>query len=125
MDKKKLLFITAGLGGMSGAQPKAANIAGVVSITAEINPKAAYKRQEQGWVDEVIEEVDKCIDKAIECQQNNKVHSIAFLGNIVDLWERLAERISRLIWEATKLLCIILGREVIIRWEFLTKKQTK
>ncbi|GHV43498.1 hypothetical protein FACS1894180_2760 [Bacteroidia bacterium] len=92
MDKKKLLFITAGLGGMSGAQPKAANIAGVVSITAEINPKAAYKRQEQGWVDEVIEEVDKCIDKAIECQQNNKVHSIAFLGNIVDLWERLAER---------------------------------
>ena len=86
------LFITSGLGGMSGAQPKAANIAGVVSITAEINPKAAYKRHEQGWVDEVIEDIDKTIDSALEWQQKNKAHSIAFLGNVVDLWERLAER---------------------------------
>ncbi|MBI9035540.1 MAG: urocanate hydratase [Bacteroidales bacterium] len=86
------LFVTAGLGGMSGAQPKAGNIAGVVSITAEINPLAAYKRHEQGWVDEVIEDVDKTIDVAIEYQSKKEAHSIAFLGNIVDLWERMAER---------------------------------
>ncbi|KAB1061821.1 urocanate hydratase [Salibacter halophilus] len=86
------LFVTAGLGGMSGAQPKAGNIAGVVSITAEINPKAAYKRHEQGWVDEVIEDVDKCIDTALHYQNRNEAHSIAFLGNIVDLWERFVER---------------------------------
>lgn len=86
------IFITSGLGGMSGAQPKAGNIAGVVSITAEINPKAAYKRFEQGWVDEVIDQVDGAIDAALLWQKKNQPHSIAFLGNIVDLWERLAER---------------------------------
>lgn len=86
------LFVTAGLGGMSGAQPKAGNIAGVVSITAEINPKAAYKRHEQGWVDEVIEDVDTAIDAAQAWQKKNEPHSIAYLGNIVDLWERMAER---------------------------------
>lgn len=86
------LFITAGLGGMSGAQPKAGNIAGVVSITAEINPKAAYKRHEQGWVDEVIEDVDQTIDTALEYKNKKEAHSIAYLGNIVDLWEKLAER---------------------------------
>lgn len=86
------LFITSGLGGMSGAQPKAGNIAGVVSITAEINPKAAYKRHSQGWVDEVIQDVDQAIDAAIHWQSINKPHSIAYIGNIVDLWERLAER---------------------------------
>jgi urocanate hydratase len=86
------LFITAGLGGMSGAQPKAGNIAGVVSITAEINPKAAYKRHEQGWVDEVIEDVDKTIDRALEFVEKKEPHSIAYLGNIVELWERLVER---------------------------------
>lgn len=89
---KTKLFVTSGLGGMSGAQPKAANIAGVVSITAEINPKAAYKRLEQNWVDEVIEDVDKAIDTAIEYKDKNIAHSIAYLGNIVDLWEKLAER---------------------------------
>lgn len=86
------LFVTSGLGGMSGAQPKAGNIAGVVSITGEINPAAAYKRQEQGWVDEVIEDTDKAIDTALEYKEKQKAHSIAYLGNIVDLWERLAER---------------------------------
>jgi len=86
------LFITAGLGGMSGAQPKAGNIAGVVSITAEVNPKAAYKRHEQGWVDEVIEDVDQTIDRALEFVEKKEPHSIAFLGNIVSLWERLVER---------------------------------
>ncbi len=86
------LFVTAGLGGMSGAQPKAANIAGVVSICAEINPKAANKRYEQGWVDEIIDDVDKAIDTAMAWQQKKERHSIAFLGNVVDLWERLAAR---------------------------------
>ncbi|MCK5029823.1 MAG: urocanate hydratase, partial [Bacteroidales bacterium] len=86
------IFVTSGLGGMSGAQPKAGNIAGVVSITAEVNSKAAYKRQEQGWVDEVIEDVDKVIDAALDYSDKKKAHSIAYLGNIVDLWEKLAER---------------------------------
>lgn len=86
------LFVTAGLGGMSGAQPKAANIAGVVSICAEINPKAANKRYEQGWVDEIIDDVDKAIDAALEWQKKKQAHSIAYLGNVVDLWERLAAR---------------------------------
>lgn len=86
------LFVTAGLGGMSGAQPKAANIAGVVSITAEINPKAARKRHEQGWVDEIVEDADEAIDMAEEWRSRKKPRSIAYLGNIVDLWERLAER---------------------------------
>ena len=85
------LFVTAGLGGMSGAQPKAGNIAGVVSITAEVDPKAAYKRHEQGWVDEVIDDVDKAIDTALEWKMMKKPRSIAFLGNIVTLWERLVE----------------------------------
>lgn len=86
------LFVTSGLGGMSGAQPKAGNIAGVVSITAEVNPKAAIKRHRQGWVDEIMEHVDAAIDTALEWQEKNTPHSIAYLGNIVDLWERLAER---------------------------------
>lgn len=86
------LFVTAGLGGMSGAQPKAANIAGVVSITAEINAHAAHKRHSQGWVDEITEDVDQAIDLALHYIKRKEAHSIAFLGNIVDLWERLAER---------------------------------
>ncbi|NEQ48854.1 MAG: urocanate hydratase [Leptolyngbya sp. SIO3F4] len=91
-ENRLRLFVTAGLGGMSGAQPKAASIAGQVSITAEINPKAAYKRHEQGWVDEVIEDVDEVIQRAETCRTEGRVHSIAYLGNIVDLWERLAEK---------------------------------
>lgn len=86
------LFVTAGLGGMSGAQPKAGNIAGVVTICAEVNATAAHKRHSQGWVDEVIEDVDACIDAALAWQKKGEAHSIAFLGNIVDLWERLAAR---------------------------------
>jgi len=86
------IFVTSGLGGMSGAQPKAGNIAGVVSITAEINPKAAQKRHEQGWVDEITDDVDKAVDMALDYKKNKKTRSIAYLGNIVDLWERLVER---------------------------------
>lgn len=91
-DYKGMLFVTAGLGGMSGAQPKAATIAGVVSITAEVNPKATYKRHEQGWVDEVYADVDKAIDRAEEARSKKMALSIAYDGNIVDLWERLAQR---------------------------------
>ncbi len=89
---KPPLFITSGLGGMSGAQPKAGNIAGVVTICAEVNATAAHKRHSQGWVDEVIEDVDACIDAAIAWQKKGEAHSVAYLGNIVDLWERLAAR---------------------------------
>ncbi len=92
MRSQLRLFVTSGLGGMSGAQPKAGNIAGVVTICAEVNSTAAHKRQSQGWVDEVISDVDACIDAALAWQQKGEAHSIAFLGNVVDLWERLAER---------------------------------
>ncbi len=84
---KGLLFVTSGLGGMSGAQPKAAKIAGVVSVTAEVNPKAAYKRQEQGWVDVVIEDIAELVIEVREAQANGKNTSFAYLGNIVDVWE--------------------------------------
>src|SRR5690606_30810104 len=84
------LFVTAGLGGMSGAQPKAANIAGVVSVTAEVNPKAAQKRYEQGWVDEIISNLDFLVSRVKAAQQNKEVVSIAYQGNIVDVWERFA-----------------------------------
>ena len=89
---KGKLFVTAGLGGMSGAQPKAGNIAGVVTICAEVNATAAHKRHDQGWVDEVIADVDACIDAALAWQKKGEAHSIAYLGNVVDLWERLAAR---------------------------------
>ncbi len=84
-----LLFVTAGLGGMSGAQPKASNIAGCVSITAEVNPKAAYKRFDQGWVDVIEEDVQVVVSKAKADKEQGVVRSYAFVGNIVDLWEEL------------------------------------
>jgi urocanate hydratase len=82
-----LLFVTAGLGGMSGAQPKAANIAGCVSVTAEINPKAAYKRHEQGWVDEIIDDLTALCTRVKTAQTSGEIVSIAYVGNIVDVWE--------------------------------------
>ena len=85
------LFVTAGLGGMSGAQPKAGNIAGVVSITAEINPLAARKRHEQGWVDELHENLDELIEATKKAVAEKRVVSMAYVGNVVDLWERLAD----------------------------------
>ena len=109
---------------MSGAQPKAGNIAGVVSITAEINPKAAIKSHEQGWVDEITDDVDKAIDMALECKEKKEPHSIAYLGNIVDLWERLGrKRILKLNLALTKLPCIIHGQVDIILWDYLMKNQ--
>ena len=85
-----LLFVTAGLGGMSGAQPKAGNIAGVVSVTAEINPKAAEKRHQQGWVDELHTDLDELIPRIKKAVGAKEVVSLAYVGNVVDLWERLA-----------------------------------
>ena len=85
------LFVTAGLGGMSGAQPKAGNIAGVVSVTAEINPKAAEKRHQQGWVDELHDNLDELIPRIQKAVANKEVVSLAYVGNVVDLWERLVD----------------------------------
>lgn len=85
-----MLFVSSGLGGMSGAQPKAGNIAGVVSVVAEINPKAVYKRHEQGWVDEVYDSLDLLIPRVRQARAEGRAVSIAYLGNVVDLWERLA-----------------------------------
>ena len=90
-DRGGLLFVTAGLGGMSGAQPKAGNIAGVVSVTAEINPKAAEKRYEQGWVDELHRNLDELIPRIRKAVADKEVVSLAYVGNVVDLWERLAD----------------------------------
>ena len=86
-----MLFVTAGLGGMSGAQPKAGVISGVVSVIAEINPKATEKRYEQGWVDEVYESLDALLPRIKEAREKKEAVSLAYQGNIVDLWERLAE----------------------------------
>ncbi|GGE95301.1 urocanate hydratase [Chishuiella changwenlii] len=82
------LFVTAGLGGMSGAQPKAGNIAGVVSVTAEVNPAATWKRHEQGWVDEVISDLDELVSRVRKAKEDKEVVSIAYNGNIVDVWEK-------------------------------------
>ena len=89
-DAKGMLFVSSGLGGMSGAQPKAGNIAGVVSVVAEINPKAAYKRYEQGWVDELHDQLDELIPAIRKAVSEHRVVSMAYVGNVVDLWERLA-----------------------------------
>ena len=89
-DTRGMLFVTSGLGGMSGAQPKAGNISGVVSVVAEINPKAAQKRYEQGWVDELHEALDELIPRIRQAVKAKEVVSLAYVGNVVDLWERLA-----------------------------------
>lgn len=86
------LFVTSGLGGMSGAQPKAAEITGAVSITAEMNPKALHTRHQQGWLNTYSEDVDQVIDWALQAQAEKSPLSIGYLGNIVDLWERLVAR---------------------------------
>jgi len=88
--KELKLFVSSGLGGMSGAQPKAAGIAGVISVIAEVNPKAVRTRFSQGWVDEVISDMEILISRVLEAKKENKVVSIAFNGNIVDLWEQFA-----------------------------------
>ena len=90
-DRKGKLFVTCGLGGMSGAQPKAAKIAGLVSVTAEINPKAAKTRHTQGWVDELHENLDELITRIKKATEVKEAVSLAYQGNVVDLWERLVK----------------------------------
>jgi urocanate hydratase len=90
-ERRGKLFVTCGLGGMSGAQPKAAKIAGLVSITAEINPKAVATRHSQKWVDEVFSKLDELIVRVKQAMQNKEAVSLAYEGNVVDLWERLVE----------------------------------
>ncbi len=85
------LFVSSGLGGMSGAQPKAASIAGIISVIAEINPKAIAKRHEQGWIDEVVTGIDKLVDRVRDLKKSGKVLSVAYEGNIVDVWEKFAD----------------------------------
>ena len=91
-DFKGMLFVTSGLGGMSGAQPKAARIAGLVSITAEINSAAAHKRNSQGWVDEIHSDVNEAINSAENTRNKGEALSIAYVGNIIELWEALVAR---------------------------------
>ncbi len=90
-DIHGMLFVSSGLGGMSGAQPKAGNIAGVVSVVAEINPLAAKKRHDQGWVDELHDSLDELIPAIRRSVEEKRTVSMAYVGNVVDLWERLAD----------------------------------
>lgn len=90
-DIRGMLFVSSGLGGMSGAQPKAGNIAGVVSVVAEINPLAAKKRYDQGWVDELHDNLDELIPAIRKSVEEKRTVSMAYVGNVVDLWERLAD----------------------------------
>ena len=82
------IFLTAGLGGMSGAQPKAGNIAGCITVCAEVNPKAALKRHEQGWVDELFDNLESLVSRVKSAMDKEEVVSIAYQGNVVDVWER-------------------------------------
>ena len=91
-DLSGKIFVTSGLGGMSGAQSKAGVIAKGVCIVAEVNPQATYKRHKQGWVDQVFSDLDELLDRATTARDNKEVVSLAYEGNIVDLWERIVER---------------------------------
>jgi urocanate hydratase len=85
------IFLTSGLGGMSGAQPKAGNIAGCITVCAEINPKAALKRYKQGWVDELFDNLDDLVSRLSLAQRNKETLSLAYIGNVIDIWERFSE----------------------------------
>lgn len=87
-NSKGKIFLTSGLGGMSGAQPKAGNIAGCITICAEVNPNAATKRHEQGWVDLLITDIDELVTRTQQAQKDKEVISIGFIGNVVDVWEK-------------------------------------
>ena len=86
------IFLTAGLGGMSGAQPKAGNIAGCITICAEVNRKAAVKRHQQGWVDLLIDNIDVLVERTLKAKKNNEVVSIAFIGNVIEVWEHFDKK---------------------------------
>lgn len=85
------LFLTAGLGGMSGAQPKAGNIAGCITVVAEVNHKATHTRYSQGWVDEVIEDLNQLCSRVRKAKENKEVVSIAYLGNVVEVWQKFLD----------------------------------
>lgn len=89
--EESALFVTSGLGGMSGAQPKAGNIAGCITVCAEVNPKAVHTRHSQGWVDEVVEDLDVLVQKVTAAKVEGKSISFAYLGNVVDVWEKFDE----------------------------------
>jgi len=86
------IFLTAGLGGMSGAQPKAGNIAGCITICAEVNRKAAVKRHQQGWVDLLIDNIDVLVERTLKAKKNNEIVSIAFIGNVIEVWEHFDKK---------------------------------
>ncbi len=86
------VFVTSGLGGMSGAQPKAGNIAGCITVVAEVNERATHKRQEQGWVDEVVLDLNELVSRVRKAKVNKEIVSIAYQGNIVDVWEKFYEQ---------------------------------
>ena len=90
-SNEQMLFVSSGLGGMSGAQPKAANIAGLISVIAEVNPKAIRTRHSQGWVDEVFVEMDKLISRVRKARELRETVSLGYQGNIVDLWEQFTD----------------------------------
>ncbi len=90
-DIRGKIFVSSGLGGMSGAQPKAAVIAGVVGVVAEINPKAVHTRHSQGWVDEVYTDLDKLMVRIVKARDSKEAVSLAYQGNVVDLWEKFIE----------------------------------
>ena len=90
-NPKGKIFLTAGLGGMSGAQPKAGNIANCITVCAEVNPKAATKRHQQGWVDELVDNMQDLVTRVKQAQENQEVVSIAYIGNVVDVWESFAD----------------------------------
>ena len=85
------IFVTSGLGGMSGAQPKAGNIAGCITVCAEVNEKAVHTRHSQGWVDEAISDLDELVSRVKKAKSNQEILSIAYLGNVVDVWEKFDE----------------------------------
>jgi len=91
-DLEGKVFVSSGLGGMSGAQPKAAVIAGAIAVIAEINPKATHTRHSQGWVDEIFSDLDKLVERIEVARNNKEAISLAYQGNIVDLWEKFAEK---------------------------------
>ena len=86
------VFLTAGLGGMSGAQPKAGNIAGCITICAEVNPKVVHTRHSQGWVDEVVTDIEDLVIRVKKAKKEKEIVSIAYLGNVVEIWEKFAEK---------------------------------
>jgi len=86
------LFVTSGLGGMSGAQPKAGNIAGCITVCAEVNPKITHIRHSQGWINEVIEDIDELVQRVSLAKANKEIVSIGYLGNVVDVWEKFYDK---------------------------------